>query len=314
MKRILALLLVLSPGVWAEGWFKDWMDNTSALAQELSHDWRHELPESGVFPSYFNVEYVSRMSERGGGSSISWQQYSLSLPLADPRRSGGENWMFSASFNADVTMLDKSGTLHVQNNDLYHVSLPVSVIVPRSNGNMLVFAVSPAFDSDFDQREHSFHMNMLATCTIKKSERFSYSVGLSYAPYAADWNVMPVFAFDWQVDEDWKVSLSGYSLRAMRDLGRGLSAGLFVQGEGGSWAVSTPEGTRLLRVRSLVAGFSAEYDFSKMGEMKRIVTLSIGSTLATAVDVCKYNSDRDREESHHYQPGLYVSAGVDFRF
>lgn len=290
------------------------MDNTSALAQALSHDWRHELPESGVLPSYFNVEYVSRMSERGGGSSISWQQYSMSFPLADPRRSGGENWMFGASFNADVTMLDKSGALHVQNNDLYHVSLPVSVFVPRSNGNMLVFAVSPAFNSDFDQREHSFHLNMQATCAIKKSERFSYSVGLSYAPYAADWNVLPVFAFDWQVDDDWKVSLSGFSLRAMRDLGRGLSAGLFVQGEGGAWAVSTPGGTRLLRVRSLVAGFSAEYDFSNKGESKRIVALSIGSTLATAVDVCKYNSDRDREESHHYQPGLYVSAGVDFRF
>ncbi len=314
MKRILILLLVLSPTVWAEGWFEDWMDNTSALAQALSHDWRHELPESGVLPSYFNVEYVSRMSERGGGSSISWQQYSMSFPLADPRRSGGENWMFGASFNADVTMLDKSGALHVQNNDLYHVSLPVSVFVPRSNGNMLVFAVSPAFNSDFDQREHSFHLNMQATCAIKKSEHFSYSVGLSYAPYAADWNVLPVFAFDWQVDDDWKVSLSGFSLRAMRDLGRGLSAGLFVQGEGGAWAVSTPGGTRLLRVRSLVAGFSAEYDFSNKGESKRIVALSIGSTLATAVDVCKYNSDRDREESHHYQPGLYVSAGVDFRF
>ncbi|MBR3902937.1 MAG: hypothetical protein IKJ29_04685 [Akkermansia sp.] len=304
----------MPPAVWAEGWFKDWLDNTSALAQELSHDWRHELPESGVLPSYFNVEYVSRMRERGGGSSISWQQYSLSLPLADPRRSGGENWMFSASFNADVTLLDKSGGLHIQNNDLYHVSLPVSVIVPRSNGNMVVVALSPSFDSDFDQREHSFHMNLLATYTVKKSETFSYSVGLSYAPYAAAWNVMPVFAFDWQMNDDWKMSLSGFCLSVMRDMGQGLSAGLFVQGEGGSWAVSTPEGTRLLRVRSLVAGFTVEYDFSKEGETKRVASLSLGSSLSTAVDVCKYNSDRDREESHHYQPGLYVSAGVDFRF
>lgn len=314
MKRALILLLVMPPAVWAEGWFKDWLDNTSALAQELSHDWRHELPESGVLPSYFNVEYVSRMRERGGGSSISWQQYSLSLPLADPRRSGGENWMFSASFNADVTLLDKSGGLHIQNNDLYHVSLPVSVIVPRSNGNMVVVALSPSFDSDFDQREHSFHMNLLATYTVKKSETFSYSVGLSYAPYAAAWNVMPVFAFDWQMNDDWKMSLSGFCLSVMRDMGQGLSAGLFVQGEGGSWAVSTPEGTRLLRVRSLVAGFTVEYDFSKEGETKRVASLSLGSSLSTAVDVCKYNSDRDREESHHYQPGLYVSAGVDFRF
>lgn len=179
---------------------------------------------------------------------------------------------------------------------------------------MVVVALSPSFDSDFDQREHSFHMNLLATYTVKKSETFSYSVGLSYAPYAAAWNVMPVFAFDWQMNDDWKMSLSGFCLSVMRDMGQGLSAGLFVQGEGGSWAVSTPEGTRLLRVRSLVAGFTVEYDFSKDGETKRVASLSLGSSLSTAVDVCKYNSDRDREESHHYQPGLYVSAGVDFRF
>ena len=70
----------------------------------------------------------------------------------------------------------------------------------------------------------------------------------------------------------------------------------------------------MLRVRSLVVGVTAEYDFSEPAQTKRIVTCSIGSIVSTAVDVCRYNDDRDRDASHHYHPGLYVSAGVDSRF
>ena len=315
MRKILVLLMTMAPSVLADGLFSSWLDNTSALAQELSSEWRHELPSSGMMPSFVSVEYVSRMRERHGGSSLGWQQYNLCVPLADPRRSGGDKWMFNASLNADVTVLDTSGSLDIEHNNLYHFSLPVSAIVPQDNGNVWIAAIAPTFDSDFSRSAHSFHMNMMVSYQVKRSETFRYSVGLAYAPYAADWSIMPVLSFDWQMTPEWNVNLSGYCLRVMRDMGQGLSLGAFVQGDGGSWAVSTEHGgTRMLRVRSLVAGLTAEYDFSKDGETKRVVTFSLGSTLATAADVCEYNSDQDRVESHHYQPGFYVSGGVDFRF
>ena len=314
MKKILLLLPMLASVASAETLFSEWLDDTSALAQELSNEWRHELPDTGMIPSFLSAEYVSRMRERHGGSSLSWQQYSLCLPLADPRRSGGEKWMFNASINADVTLLETSGNLDVKHNDLYHFSIPVSVIVPRQNDNVIILAASPSFDSDFAQSAHSFHMNLMASYRIQHSETFNYSVGLAYAPYAGAWNVMPVFSFDWQMTPEWTLSMSGYSIRAMRDMGQGLSLGAFVQGEGGSWAVEMPQGTRLLRVRSLVAGLTSEYDFSHPGQSKRVVSLSAGCVLTTAVDVCEFNADRDRDESHHYQPGFYVSGSVDFRF
>lgn len=314
MKKLLFLLMSFAPSVMADGLFDSWLENTSALAQELSSEWRHEMPASGMMPSFVSAEFVTNMSERHGGSSLGWQQYSLCVPLADPRRSGGEKWRFNASINADVTVLDTSGAFDVKYNDLYHLSLPVSAIVPRDNGNVWVAAIAPTFDSDFARSAHSFHMNLMVSYQVQHSETFRYSVGLAYAPYMADWSVMPVFSFDWQMTPEWNLSLSGYCLRAMRDMGQGLKLGAFVQGDGGSWAVETPHGTRMLRVRSLVAGFAAEYDFSREGETKRIVTFCIGSTLATAADVCEFNSDQDRLESHHYKPGLYLSGGVDFRF
>ena len=42
--------------------------------------------------------------------------------------------------------------------------------------------------------------------------------------------------------------------------------------------------------------------------------LCVGSTLITTADILRYNSDLDRVKGHHYHPGLYVSASVDFRF
>lgn len=314
MKRIISLLLAFSPVSMADGLFSSWLDDTSSLAQEFGGAWRHEMPESGMMPSFVSAEYVSRMGERHGGSSLGWQQYSICLPLADPRRSGGDKWMFNASVNADVTVLDTSGSFDLKHNDLYHLSVPVTAIVSCRSGNNIIMAVSPSFDSDFAQSAHSFHLNLMASYRVQQSETFSYSVGLGYAPYAGAWSVLPLISFDWQMTPEWSLSLSRASLKAMRDMGHGFSLGAFVQSEGGSWAVETPNGTRLLRIRSLVAGITGEYDFSREGETKRIVTLSVGSTLATAADICEFNSDQDREDTHHYKPGLYISTSVDFRF
>ena len=314
MKKSLCMCVALASSAMGEGWFDSWLDNTSAMAQELCNDWKHQMPETGMMPSYVSAEFTSNMGERHGGSCIRWQQYSLCLPLADPRRSGGKGWMFNASVNADVTLLHSTGSLDIRHNELYHFAVPVAAIVPRDNGDSMVLALSPSLDSDFARSAHSFHWNMMGTYRVSCSESFSYAVGLAYAPYASTWNIMPVVAFDWDISPDWSLTLSGYSVRAMRNMGDGLSLGAFVKGAGGSWAVQQAQGTRMLRVRSLVVGATVEYDFSQPGQTKRIVTCSVGSIVSTAVDVCRYNDDRDRDASHHYHPGLYVSAGVDFRF
>lgn len=315
MKKTLLLFLALAaPAALADDWFDSWLDDTSAMAQEFCSNWRHELPETGMMPSFASFEFVSSMGERKGNSKLGWQQYGLCLPLADPRKSGGESWMFNASFNAEVTVINASGSLRLRRNDLYHFSLPVAAIVPCKEGNQIVAAVSPSLASDFVHRAHSFHLNFLATYGVKHSETFSYSFGLAHAPDATVWSFTPVFSFDWQMTPEWSMHLSGFKLNVMRDMGQGLSVGLFAKGSGGSWAVDTPDGTRMLRIRSFVAGLTAEYDFSRPGQTKRIVTVSLGSTIATAADICKYNSDLDREAGAHYHAGVYVSGGVDFRF
>lgn len=314
MKKTLAVLLALPATAFADAWYHEWKDDTITMAQSLYDNWRHEMPESGFMPSFLSFEFTSHMGERHGSSSLGWQQCGFNLPLADPRRSGGDGWMFNASFNAQVTVLNTDGSLALRRNDLYHFSVPLAVIVPGANGNRVVVAVSPAVASDFVHHAHCFHVNFLATYHVQHSEEFSYSVGLAHSPDATIWALVPVVNFDWKMTPDWRLSLSGFKLTALRNVGTGLDIGCFVQGAGGSWAVNRPDGTRMLRIRSLVAGVTGEYDFSRPGETKRIITLSIGSTLATSLDVCHYNSDLDEQERYHYHPGLFVSGAVDFRF
>ena len=314
MKWMLAILPALPSVALADAWYHEWKENTITMAQGLYDNWRHEMPESGFMPSFLSFEFTSNMGERHGGSEMSWQQYGINLPLADPRRSGGEDWMFNASFNAQVTVINTSGNLRLRRNDLYSFSIPIAAIIPQDGGDRIVLAVSPAMSSDFVHRAHSFHVNFLASYHVKYSDSFSYTIGLAHSPDATVWALVPVVNFDWKMNEDWRLSLSGFKATVLRNMGAGVDAGFFVQGSGGAWAVDQPQGTRMLRVRSLVAGAMAEYDFSRPGETRRIVSLSVGTTLATTADVCRYNSDLDEEERHHYHPGLYVSGAVDFRF
>ncbi len=314
MKKSVAILLVTAMAAGAETWYDSWMENTSSVAQEICNNWRHEMPETGMMPSYIYAEFSSNMGERHGGSRFGWRQVGLNVPFADPRRSGGEEWMFNASLNAEMTVMSTRGALDFRKDEFYHISLPVSAIIPEQNGNTYIFALAPSLASDFVRTSHSFHLNLLASYNIKHSDIFSYSVGLAYAPVAGVWSLLPVVSCTWQMSDDWTFELKGYKISFMADMGQGWRTGVFAQACGGSWAVDTPQGTRLLRVRSLVAGVTAEYDFSKPGQTKRIATLSLGSTLATTVDISRFNSDRDREQGHHYHPGLYVSGAVDFRF
>lgn len=314
MKKTLFLLMACVSVAHGDNWLDDWMDDASSMTKAVYSDWHHNMPDSGLLPSFVSFELTSNMGERHGGSTLGWQQYGLCVPLADPRRSGGAEVIFNASFNAELTFMDADGAFNLDRNELYKFTLPCAVILPRQNGDTVMAAVAPTLASDFVRNAHCFHVNFLFNYTIKHSETFSYSLGLGYSPDSAVYGMMPLIGFNWKMSDVWTMSLNGARFSVMRDMGDGLELGLFTDVMGGSWAVESEYGTRMLRVRSLVAGLTAVYDFSQPGETKRVVNLSIGSTVTTMAELCKYNNDHDREEGHHYHPGLFVSGAVDFRF
>ena len=300
MKRKLGVLLVLGA-----------MAGSSAGAES---GWRYRLPETGLCPSYACLTAVTRMGERHGGSHLSLLRGALTLPLSDPRRSGVGEWCFNAQLDVEGTRVDAGGIAGLAHDDFFRLALPMSFIRPETNGNRLTLSLAPGVAADSSSFSKGWDVGAAVGYSVRCSETLRYGLGLYVSPRFAQYGIVPLFSFEWKPARDWTVSLKNYRLSAMKSLSDKLEVGPFLAGTGGVWAAETPRGSRFFRVRSLVAGVRAEYDFSRVGQTKRILEFSVGSTLATTAGFCRRNAGKDVESLHHYKPGLYLSAGVDFRF
>lgn len=297
---------------------KKWLSAILALLcvqSAWAEVWTLRMPDTYLLPSYAKATYVSRMHERHGGSHLGWQEYTLNLPFTDPRRSHLGNWMLSVQGNASVSIMDVGGTLDLRKDELLDFAVPVTLIRPMArSGERFSITAMPRYAGDAAHSARSWDLTVVADYARRCTESFSYSIGLASSPRFADYAVVPYVSFRWQATPYWLVSLRGYKLSALYKLSERLQVGPAIGNEGGTWMVDTPDGERVLRVRSLTAAMVAEYDFSRVGQSKRIIMASVGTTLATSAEICRRNASHDRVEGFHYKPGLVISAGVDFRF
>ncbi len=286
-----------------------------AGAQETAQTWSYALPETGLLPSAISCDLMTSMRERHGGEShFAMQEVNVTIPFSDPYVSSVRGWAVNVALNSSLSFVDAEGTLNLESDTLYKFSLPVSLIRKTAGGNRIILAAAPTLASDFERAARSFDLGLFAAYTRTVNDNFNYSLGLAVYPNFTMYGLVPIFGFEWKPVEDWTFQLKGYRLSAMKALTERFSAGAFMGAEGGVWAVETQRGSRMLSVRSFVLGLTGEYDFSAPGQRKRIVTASLGSTVASSVRFHEWNSDRDADEAHHYRPGLYASFGVDFRF
>lgn len=276
--------------------------------------WTMRMPDTYVLPSFAEATYISRMGERHGGSHLGMQEYTLNVPFNDPRKSHLYDWAYSLQASTTVTLLDVGGNFDLRKDELLTFSVPMTFIRPYRSGNKLMCVVMPRYSGDAVHSAHSWDVAMVADYTIKHSDTLSYSIGVAGSLRFVDHVFVPYFSFDWQATPEWQLRCRGYRLAALYSVTDRLRLGPALNGEGGAWMVDTPEGQRVLRVRSLATSLLAEYDFSAHGQTKRIIAASVGMTLATRAEICRRNGGKDRIEAHHYKPGVVASLGVDFRF
>lgn len=277
--------------------------------------WSLRTPDTYLLPSYAKATYVSRMHERHGGSHLGWQEYTLNLPFTDPRRSRVGNWWLNVQGNASVSLMDVGGRLDLRKDELLDFSVPFTFIHPlEREGERVSITVMPRYAGDAAHSARSWDLTLVADYTQRYSDTFTYSIGLASSPRFADYAVVPYLSFHWKATPEWNVQLRGFRLSALYKMSEHLQVGPALSGEGGTWMVDTPVGERVLRVRSLTAAMMAEYDFSRAGQTKRIITAAVGTTLVTGAEICRRNASHDRQVGYHYKPGLVISAGVDFRF
>lgn len=278
-------------------------------------EWSYNLPETGLMPSAAEVTVWSDMSERHGkASSLGMQQYDLTIPLSDPRRTNFGPWAFNAALDMEITSLHASGSLQLRKDELYNFNLPLTVIRRMEQGRRLALTLMPSISTDFSSGWNGVALAGAADYLLFESENLTYSVGLLVMPQRLYWGAAPFFSAEWKPTHNWTVKLKGYRLEAMYSFTPRFSAGPVLMGAGNSWAVRTERGNQLFTVRSLVAGVTGEYDFSAPGQRKRIIKATVGSTLTTTAELNRMDSGKHTVEAHHYHPGLYVSVGMDCRF
>lgn len=285
---------------------------SSAICQ--ADNFEYGLPDSGVCPSFGEFTYFSRLRQRHGGSDVSMRSYAITLPLADPRKTSWYGYRINAQLDTKITGFTTGGTLDLKDDTMYNVALPVTFIKKQGNGNTITFGAAPEIATDGRAVNHGLDLAAYGLYTVKVSDTFNYTIGAAASPRFAVNGIVPIFGFEWQATNRWTVAMKGYRLSAMYSVNDHLDVGAFAAGDGGIWAVETTRGDEHLRVRSLIMGFAAQYDFSAPGQSKRVFNIAIGTNVATRVEFTKRNADKDSVESHHYKPGLYISAGVDFRF
>ncbi len=286
-----------------------------ASAGASAAEWGYVLPESGLLPNAGTVSVWSDMTERHGkDSTLGIQQYDVTIPLCDPRRTHVGGWYFNAALDMEMTALHASGTLQLRRDELYNLNLPLTFLKPLQNGRSLSLTLMPGVSTDFASGWNGVALAGAANYRLYKSESLSYSIGVAVMPQRLYYGVAPFFSAEWKPTQNWTVSLRGYKLEALYKFSERFSAGPVLMGRGNSWAVHTDRGNQLFTVRSFVAGVTGEYDFSAPGGVKRVITATVGSTLATTAELNRLDSGKHTTESHHYHPGVYVSVGVDCRF
>lgn len=287
----------------------------SLLSSARAEVWTLRLPETALVPSYAKATFLSRMHERHGGSHLGMQDYTVNLPFVDARHSHIGPWWYNVQANVTATIMDVGGTLDLRRDSLFEFGMPITAVRPLNGGrDKLMLTLMPRYAGDDVSSAHAWDLAFVADYFIKHSETFSYSVGLAASPRFAQYGVVPYFSFNWQATPDWLVRLRGYQLSALYRVTDRLSIGPALSNQGGTWMVSTPEGQRILRVRSLMAAVMAEYDFAPVGKPKRVITAALGSTLATSAQFCDRTARKHAISNYHYKPGIAASLEVDFRF
>lgn len=285
------------------------------LSPAYAELWALRLPETALVPSYTKATYLSRMHERHGGSHMGLQDYTINLPFVDARRSHIGSWWYNMQANVTATIMDVGGTMDLRRDALFEFGVPVTVVRPLHGGrDKFMFTLMPRYAGDGVSSAHAWDLAVVADYFITHSETFSYSVGVAASPRFAQYAAVPYVSFSWQATPEWLVRLRGYQLSALYRVTERLSVGPALSCQGGTWMVATPEGQRILRVRSLMATLMAEYDFAPVGKPKRVITAALGSTLATSAEFCDRTARKDAIQAHHYKPGVAVSLEVDFRF
>lgn len=285
-----------------------------AQAEPLS--WHYNIPETGVMPAAFTASVTSPMSTRHGDGSLALNQMRVCTPLSDPRRSDIEGWHVYFALDMERTELQNHTALPTEHSVFYDIAAPLAFIRTFADETRLTLTFSPHVAGDLSNSARSFEPAGYVDYRFYNTEKLTLSAGLAITPAHSETWVIPFVCVEWDMPQDWHLHIKGVEMTLLHPVWReGHAAGIFARAVGGAWAAEMQDdSSRLLRVRSFATGLRWQYTNAPTSETRALFFAEIGSALITRACVSRWDDRDDYEESRFYNPGLYLSAGVDLRF
>ncbi len=277
-------------------------------------DWRYGLPDTGLTPSSFAYEALCRADERDGGSSFGMQQFGVSVPLSDPRKTGYQKWLISVELDANLAELSTGGRIALEEETMYSLNLPVALVRSYESGNRLTMAVLPSLASDMGNTSGAFTLGAMVNYKVVKSDTFSYSYGLSYSQRYGRNGFFPMIGFNWDINSEWSLSMSRLDLALEYKYSDRFKVGPYIGSMNNSWTIHDSENDYWLRTLSIITGVKGQYNFDSTGKAKKMIDFSIGASVFTRVKVEAHSWSQNTVMKEYYEPALYVSVGFDMRF
>lgn len=293
-------------------------DNYSTAPAETG-EFSYSLPVASpdfpyILPNEFSYEHLGSMKADRGGSHLSLTNVKLSIPLADPHRSGWSTWHLDAKISLKMTWVNSSGKDLIDLNRLYTVAPLVGLSRKIGSYGMLSVALTPQFSSDFDtSSSHNFYFGGFAAYSGALSESFTFSAGVACLPdYSNTWFV-PLVQFKWKVLPVWQLKLENTRLSFDNVASSRFEWGPFIGISSGTWTVNRHKRTEQFRWSSGVAGLGAAFNLTPAKQTKFLLRTDVGFSFANKAKFRTKNG-KHTIDSYDYDPGFYLKAGLDVRF
>lgn len=265
-------------------------------------------------PTSIILEHYGQQNVKRHDSHMSCTNLYVAAPILRPENTSLGKWNIDMKVNARITWFDSDGASFLGERNLYTVGLQTSAIRSIAQGKQFILGLAPQISSDFDLISHDiFYFGAYAAYAQTVNDRLKYTVGLSYMPRYYENSILPLFAINWKVSNNYELRMEAARLSLINVSRDNFQWGPFLQFNTSVWTVRHDATTKQMRQSSVVLGLASQYGMGDKKSTSYHILADIGVTVDNQIKIQTSNGDRTLEK-FETSPGLYARLGFEIRF
>lgn len=265
-------------------------------------------------PTSIILEYYGQQKVKRHDSHMSCMNLYMAAPILRPENTSLWNWNIDMKVNARITWFDSSGESFLGERNLYTVGLQTSAIRSIAKGKQIIIGLAPQISSDFDLMSHDiFYFGAYVAYSQTVSDNLKFTVGLSYMPRYYENSVLPLFALNWKISDNYELRMEAARLSLINISGENFQWGPFFQLNTSVWTVRNASTTRQMRQSSVVLGLASQFSMGNKNTTSYHIIADIGATVDNEIKIQSSNGKHTLRK-YETSPGLYARLGFEIRY